>query len=49
VPRPERLGGLLLESVAESVLHGMITSMLLLRAEGAAVQTPRGDATPWEA
>jgi nucleotide-binding universal stress UspA family protein len=39
---------LLLGSVAESVLRGTTTPLLLLRTEGAAVQTPSGEATPWE-
>lgn len=43
------LGRLLLGSVAESVLRGTTTPLLLLRTEGAAVQTPSGAATPWEA
>jgi nucleotide-binding universal stress UspA family protein len=43
------LGRLLLGSVAESVLRGTTTPLLLLRTEGAAVQTPSGAAKPWEA
>lgn len=39
---------LLLGSVAESVLRGTATPLLLLRTEGAAVQTPSGEAKPWE-
>ena len=39
---------LLLGSVAESVLRGTTTPLLLLRTEGAAVQTPSGEAKPWE-
>jgi nucleotide-binding universal stress UspA family protein len=42
------LGRLLLGSVAESVLRGTATPILLLRTEGAAVQTPSGEARPWE-
>jgi nucleotide-binding universal stress UspA family protein len=41
------LGRLLLGSVAESVLRGTTTPILLLRTEGAAVQTPSGEAKPW--
>jgi nucleotide-binding universal stress UspA family protein len=40
---------LLLGSVAESVLRGTTTPLLLLRTEGAAIQTPSGQAKPWEA
>ena len=43
------LGRLLLGSVAESVLRGTTTPILLLRAEGAPVQAPTGKANPWEA
>jgi nucleotide-binding universal stress UspA family protein len=39
------LGRLILGSVAESVLRGTTTPILLLRAEEAPVETPRG-ATP---
>lgn len=39
---------LLLGSVAESVRRGTATPLLLLRTEGAAVQTPSGEAKPWE-
>jgi nucleotide-binding universal stress UspA family protein len=42
------LGRLLLGSVAESVLRGIATPLLLLRTEGAAVQTPSGEAKPWQ-
>jgi nucleotide-binding universal stress UspA family protein len=42
------LGRLLLGSVAESVLRGTTTPLLLLRTEGAAVQTPSGEAKPWQ-
>ena len=38
------LGRLLLGSVAESVLRGTTTPILLLRAEGAPVQPPTGEA-----
>ena len=38
------LGRLLLGSVAESVLRGTTTPILLLRAEGAPVQAPSGEA-----
>jgi nucleotide-binding universal stress UspA family protein len=40
------LGRLLLGSVAESVLRGTSTPILLLRAEGASLQAPPGDARP---
>jgi nucleotide-binding universal stress UspA family protein len=43
------LGRLLLGSVAESVLRGTTTPILLLRAEGAPVQTPTGAAEPLDA
>jgi nucleotide-binding universal stress UspA family protein len=41
------LGRLLLGSVAESVLRGTTTPLLLLRTEGTALQTPSGEARPW--
>jgi nucleotide-binding universal stress UspA family protein len=40
------LGRLLLGSVAESVLRGTTTPILLLRAEGAPLQAPPGEARP---
>jgi nucleotide-binding universal stress UspA family protein len=40
------LGRLLLGSVAESVLRGTTTPILLLRAIGAPVQAPTGEARP---
>ena len=43
------LGRLLLGSVAESVLRGTITPILLLRAAGAPVQPPIGKASAWNA
>ena len=43
------LGRLLLGSVAESVLRGTTTPILLLRAEGAPVQAPTGEARPLDA
>ena len=43
------LGRLLLGSVAESVLRGTTTPILLLRAEGAPVQPPSGNANAWKA
>jgi nucleotide-binding universal stress UspA family protein len=43
------LGRLLLGSVAESVLRGTTTPILLLRAEGAPLQTPTGEAKAWGA
>jgi nucleotide-binding universal stress UspA family protein len=42
------LGRLLLGSVAESVLRGTTTPILLLRAEGAPVQPPSGQANAWQ-
>jgi nucleotide-binding universal stress UspA family protein len=42
------LGRLLLGSVAESVLRGTTTPILLLRAEGAPIQPPGGKANAWE-
>ena len=42
------LGRLLLGSVAESVLRGTTTPILLLRAEGAPVQPPSSEANAWE-
>jgi nucleotide-binding universal stress UspA family protein len=42
------LGRLLLGSVAESVVRGTTTPILLLRAEGAPVQPPSGTANAWE-
>jgi nucleotide-binding universal stress UspA family protein len=39
------IGRLILGSVAESVLRGTTTPILLLRATGAPVQRPQGDAT----
>jgi nucleotide-binding universal stress UspA family protein len=41
------LGRLFLGSVAESVLRGTTTPLLLLRTEGTALQTPSGEARPW--
>ncbi len=43
------LGRLILGSVAESVLRGTPTPILLLRAEGAALERPatHGEARPW--
>ena len=43
------LGRLLLGSVAESVLRGTTTPILLLRAEGAPVEAPTGEAKPLDA
>ena len=43
------LGRLLLGSVAESVLRGTTTPILLLRVEGAPVQPPSGQANAWVA
>jgi nucleotide-binding universal stress UspA family protein len=43
------LGRLLLGSVAESVLRGSTTPILLLRAEGAPVQPPSSQANTREA
>jgi len=43
------LGRLILGSVAESVLRGTTTPILLLRAEGAAVLAPGGTAERMEA
>jgi nucleotide-binding universal stress UspA family protein len=43
------LGRLLLGSVAESVLRGTTTPILLLRAAGAPVQVPTGKAKAWQA
>lgn len=43
------LGRLLFGSVAESVLRGTTTPILLLRAKGAPVQAPTGEAKPWDA
>jgi nucleotide-binding universal stress UspA family protein len=40
------LGRLILGSVAESVLRGSVTPVLLLRAEGAPLETPAGRAAP---
>jgi nucleotide-binding universal stress UspA family protein len=40
------LGRLLLGSVAESVLRGTTTPILLLRAEGTPLQAPLGEARP---
>jgi nucleotide-binding universal stress UspA family protein len=40
------LGRLLLGSVAESVLRGTTTPILLLRAEGTPLQAPPGEARP---
>jgi nucleotide-binding universal stress UspA family protein len=42
------LGRLLLGSVAESVLRGTTTPILLLRAEGAPLEPPSGKANVWE-
>jgi nucleotide-binding universal stress UspA family protein len=42
------LGRLLLGSVAESVLRGTTTPILLLRAEGAPPEPPSGKANVWE-
>jgi hypothetical protein len=39
------IGRLILGSVAESVLRGTTTPILLLRAAGAPVERPQGDAT----
>jgi nucleotide-binding universal stress UspA family protein len=41
------LGRLLLGSVAESVLRGITTPILLLRAENAPVEPPTGKANAW--
>jgi len=41
------LGRLLLGSVAESVLRGTTTPLLLLRAAGAPVERPSGKASAW--
>ena len=43
------LGRLLLGSVAESVLRGTTTPILVVHAEGTAIQVPIGQAKPWEA
>jgi len=40
------LGRLILGSVAESVLRGTTTPILLLRAEGATIELPAGEARP---
>jgi nucleotide-binding universal stress UspA family protein len=40
------LGRLILGSVAESVVRGSVTPILLLRAEGAPLETPAGHAEP---
>jgi nucleotide-binding universal stress UspA family protein len=43
------LGRLLLGSVAESVLRGATTPILVVHAEGSTIQAPAGDAKLWEA
>jgi Universal stress protein family len=43
------LGRLLLGSVTESVLRGTTTPILVVHAEGTAIQVPIGQAKPWEA
>ena len=43
------LGRLLLGSVAESVLRGTTTPILLLRAPGAPLEPPSGKASAWKA
>lgn len=43
------LGRLLLGSVAESVLRGTTTPILVVHTEGTASQVPIGHAKPWEA
>jgi nucleotide-binding universal stress UspA family protein len=43
------LGRLLLGSVAESVLRGTTTPILVVHAEGSTIQAPAGDAKLWEA
>ncbi|HWC04579.1 MAG TPA: universal stress protein [Methylomirabilota bacterium] len=43
------LGRLLLGSVTESVLRGTTTPILVIHAEGAAIEAPGGQAGPWKA